>query len=141
MKKRYTLEERPDCLSNIKAGPGVGNIRFDPDARDDDGNIAIGDNWIILVAPRPIPGTVSWTDSDTFPMFWSAIDPTSDFGPGHWKCCEELDAAEVIYVTEKVVKKTVQAYYDDKMPGRIDVEQHDIRDIFKSFLRIKHKEI
>ena len=141
MKRRYTVEPRPATLNEIEARPKVGNVTFDLNARNEDGEVLIGENWHILVAARPIPGTAMWTDADTFPMFWCAIDPDSDFGPGHLERCEKLDASEMVFVTEEYIRETVQEYYNTEWPGEgVDVSEYELSDLWVSFVRIMEGE-
>jgi hypothetical protein len=127
--------DRPKTLSEIVATEGVGNVNFDPMAQDDEGEIEIGADWYILCAPRPLVGTITWTNASEFPMFWAAVDFESEFGPGYLERDRRLDATQVIYVIEAHVREKVQAYYDEKWPGRVDINDHGIRDIWDAFVR------
>ena len=57
----------------------------------------IPENWTILNAPRPIPGNMTWQGDFRHGIFYSAMNPDTQFFNSDFEQAKELDAWEIVY--------------------------------------------
>ena len=80
------------------------------------------EGWLVCNAPRPLPGTKTWTGRFVCGCYYAAIDPDDEFAEMLTENCRKLDAAELVWHTfeeaKAMVKERYPKYADafDKLP-------------------------
>ncbi len=57
--------------------------------------------WPIYNAPRPLYGDPTWTGDFIHGIFYATVDPSDPYGPGFIQRNAELDAWELVWVSEE----------------------------------------
>ena len=69
----------------------------------------IPEGWPIFNAPRPLYGEPTWEGRFIHGVFYATLDPTEPYSPGFITRNAELDAWELVYVSEvEAVVETMQ---------------------------------
>ena len=98
----------------------------------------VPEGWLILNAPRPLVGTMTWSGDFLHGVFYSAIDPGDEFAAQSLEACRYLDAWEVIYWQYgDAIERIKQEYpqYADKVA---DCSVGQIYDTFHSIMNERH---
>ena len=72
--------------------------------------------WPIFNAPRPLYGDPTWTGDFIHGIFYATVDPTDPYGPGFIQRNAELDAWELVWVSEEEAIGESLDYYREKLP-------------------------
>jgi hypothetical protein len=92
--------------------------------------------WEVYNATRPIPGTLTWINFTSGASFWAAVDPADPDAELYRKHLSELDAARIVWWDDMpAIRERIQAYYDERMPGRVKVADYDDRTVFQQFIK------
>lgn len=103
---------------------------------------AIGPDWLIFNAPRPIYGHITWENTLLGAWFYGAVNPHAPEAAYFIRENISLDARALVCYTEEQVRRETQAYYDHNYPQyALKVADHPLRDAWVSFLRVCHNPV
>jgi len=84
----------------------------------------IPENWIICNAPRPLYGAEEWTGEFIKGIFYVAVDPDSEDAPFQLHRNAELNATELVFVTQEQCIEVAMAYYREYYPDT-EIKQYN----------------
>ncbi len=73
-------------------------------------------DWPIFNAPRPLYGEPTWTGDFIHGIFYATIDPSDSYGPGFITRNAELDAWELVWVSEEQAVIEAMQQLTDEYP-------------------------
>ena len=79
----------------------------------------VPENWIICNAPRPLYGHTTWTGDFIGGIFYAAIDPDCECASRYLHDNAELDAREIVFVTQDECLERTMAYYRAEWPDYV----------------------
>lgn len=91
---------------------------------------------ILMNAARPFPAHESYTGEFMRGVFYGVIYPDQEYADQYQARAIELDAHQLAFHTMDEVLEYCQQYYDEKYPGRVNVHEHDPKDVIRSFLNL-----
>ncbi len=94
----------------------------------------IPDGWRVFNAPRPLYGQMDWQGDFLSGIFYVAVDPASEISAGFIERNRQLDARELVYISQEEFDARVDAY-GQKMANEygIDLDDFDRKDVIHSY--------
>jgi hypothetical protein len=94
------------------------------------------ENAVVFNAPRPIHGLDRWMGEFRHGRYYAALRPEASYSSFALRDLRNLDAVVIQYhSTDELnsIREEVQAYYDERFPGRVDVSEHADRTVLSAW--------